>query len=159
MKTDDRDERLASILDDAVRDIDAFSREAPVGQSSVRVGRAGRVIAAVAAAAVFVGGVVFASGSSVATRRRRQRIRRPSSRDRSDGGWQLERTVRLVHRPSRRLRHRRCPVASIVSNVEFEFLEPRGRDPSCNERIVLAGFPSDGVAIDLEPQGGSSTVT
>ena len=40
-----------------------------------------------------------------------------------------------------------------MSNVEFDFLNPEGRIPSCNERMVFAGFPSDGVAIDLEPQG------
>ena len=60
MKTDDRDERLASILDEAVRDIDAFAREAPVAKG-YGIGRAGRVVAAVAAAAMFVGAVVFAA--------------------------------------------------------------------------------------------------
>jgi hypothetical protein len=59
MKTDDRDERLASILDDAVRDI-GVSREAPVAKSHV-LGRAGRAVAAVAAVAIFVGAVVFAA--------------------------------------------------------------------------------------------------
>ena len=37
--------------------------------------------------------------------------------------------------------------------MEFEFLNPQGEIPSCNERMVFAGFPSDGVAIDLEPKG------
>ena len=40
-----------------------------------------------------------------------------------------------------------------MSNVEFDFLNPEGEIPSCNERMVFAGFPSDGVAIALEPQG------
>ncbi len=60
MKTNDRDEHLGSILDEAVRGIEAFSREAPGAQHRV-VGRAGLLIAAGAAAAVFVGAAVFAS--------------------------------------------------------------------------------------------------
>lgn len=61
MKTDDRDERLASILEEAVRDMGIDAREAPAG--GIRgIGRAVRVIAAAAAAAVFVAGVVLASG-------------------------------------------------------------------------------------------------
>ena len=61
MKTDDRDERLASILDDAVRTIGDRQPQPPA--ATIRaIGRAGRVTAAVAAAAVFVAGVVFASG-------------------------------------------------------------------------------------------------
>ena len=60
MTTDDRDERLASILEEAVRDMGIDAREALGGIRGI--GRAVRVIAAAAAAAVFVAGVVFASG-------------------------------------------------------------------------------------------------
>ena len=61
MKTDDRDERLGSILDEAVRDIGDHQPKPPV--PTIRdIGRPVRVIAAVAAAAVFVAGVVYASG-------------------------------------------------------------------------------------------------
>lgn len=152
MKTDDRDERLASILDDAVRDIGAFSGRAPVAQSHA-IGRTGRVVAAVAAAAMFVGAVVFASAQF-------GRDSRPGAG--SDGtvvegtlatdGWQLERPADWFTAP-----FDGCGTTLarglVVSNVEFEFLDPQREIPSCNERMVFAGFPSNGVAIDLEPAG------
>ena len=152
MKTDDRDERLGSILEDAVRDIGVSTRHAPVAQVRV-VGRAGRVIAAVAAAAVFVGAVVFASAQFGRDT--------PPGADSPDtviegslatDKWQLERPSDWFTAP-----FDGCGTAFarglIVSNVGFEFQNPEGEIPSCNERIVFAGFPSDGVAIDLEPQG------
>ena len=152
MNTDDRDERLASILDDAVRDIDVFTRQAPVARRHV-IGRASRAVAALAAAAVFVGAVVFASaqfGSDT----------RPGAG--SDGtvvegtlaadGWQLERPADWFTAPFEGC-GTKLTRGLIVSNVEFEFLNPQGEIPSCNERMVFAGFPSDGVAIDIEPQG------
>ena len=61
MKTDDRDERIASILDEAVYDITVGTPGAPASTIS-GIGRSVRSLAAVAAAAVFVAGVVFASG-------------------------------------------------------------------------------------------------
>jgi hypothetical protein len=152
MKTDDRDERLGTILNDAVRDIDVSSREAPVAQIRV-VGRAGRVVAAVAAAAVFLGAGAFAAAQFGRDT--------PPGTDGSDSviegslatdDWQLERPSDWFTAP-----FDGCGTAFarglIVSNVGFEFLNPEGQIPSCNERIVFAGFPSDGVAIDLEPQG------
>jgi hypothetical protein len=152
MKADDRDEHLGSILDDAVRGIDATSREAPAARRGV-VGRAGLAIAAGAAAAVFVAAVVFASAQFGRDR--------PPGADGSDtvvegtletDRWQLERPSDWFTAP-----FEGCGTALdrglIVSNVDFEFLDPQGEIPSCNERMVFAGFPSDGVAIDLEPQG------
>jgi len=151
MKTDDRDEHLGSILDTSVRDIDVSSRAAPAARA--HVGRAGRVIAAVAAAAVFVGAVVLASAQF-------GRDSDPGA-DGSDtvvegsleaDKWQLERPSDWFTAP-----FDGCGTAFarglIVSNVGFEFLNPEGEIPSCNERIVFAGFPSNGVAIDLEPHG------
>ena len=152
MKTDDRDERLGSILDRAVRDIDVSSHEAPVAQVRV-VDRAGRVIAAVAAAAVFVGAVVFASAQFGRDT--------PPGADSPDtviegtldsDKWQLERPPDWFTSPFEGC-GTQLARGLIVSNVEFDFLNPEGEIPSCNERMVFAGFPSDGVAIDLEPQG------
>jgi hypothetical protein len=152
MKTDDRDERLGVILDRAVRDIDVSSREAPVAQVRA-VGRAGRVTAAAAAAAVFVGAAVLASAQFGRDT--------PPGTDGSDSviegslatdKWQLERPSDWFTSPFEGC-GTQLARGLIVSNVAFEFLNPEGRIPSCNERIVFAGFPSDGVAIDLEPQG------
>lgn len=152
MKTDDRDERLASILDEAVHDVGGDAREAPAAE--IRgIGRAARALSA-AAAAVFVAGVVFASGQF-------GRDSRPGD----DGTgtvteglfetdrWQLERPSDWITAPFDGC-GTELPRGLIVSNVEFEFLNPEGQVPSCNERMVFAGFPSGGVVIDLEPEGG-----
>jgi hypothetical protein len=152
MKTDERDERLGSIMDDAVRDIDVSSREAPAAQIHV-VGHAGRVIVAVAAAAVFVGAVVFASvqfgrDTQPGTDSSGTVIEGTLETDE----WQLERPSDWFTSPFEGC-GTQLARGLIVSNVEFEFLNPEGEIPSCNERMVFAGFPSDGVAIDLEPEG------
>lgn len=42
----------------------------------------------------------------------------------------------------------------IVSSVPFEFLDPQGGAPSCGDRFVFDGYPSDGVALSIEPAGG-----
>src|SRR5438093_7189243 len=41
----------------------------------------------------------------------------------------------------------------IVSSVPFQFLDPQGGAPSCEDRFVFDGFPSDGVALSIEPVG------
>ncbi|HYX79651.1 MAG TPA: hypothetical protein VE976_03475 [Actinomycetota bacterium] len=51
-----------------------------------------------------------------------------------------------------------CPNAPertgvIVTNTDFEFLNPDGQPPQCEDRLVLDGFPSDGVAVALAPAG------
>lgn len=152
MKTDDRDERLASILDEAVHDIAVGPPGAPVSTVS-GIGRAVRVIAAVAAAAVFVAGAVFASGQFGRDRRPGDDV--PSTVVEGSfetDKWQLERPSDWITAP-----FEGCgtllPRGVIVSNVEFEFLNPQGQVPSCSDRLVLAGFPSDGVVFDLEPSG------
>jgi hypothetical protein len=42
---------------------------------------------------------------------------------------------------------------TVVSNVPFTFRNPSGEEPRCGDRLVLAGFPRDGVAVSLTPQG------
>ena len=51
-----------------------------------------------------------------------------------------------------------CPNApartgAIVTNTDFEFGNPRGEAPGCEDRFVLEGFPPDGVALALMPVG------
>jgi hypothetical protein len=41
----------------------------------------------------------------------------------------------------------------IVTNVDFEFRNPRGGSPQCEDRFVFKGFPSDGVAFAFMPVG------
>ena len=139
MKTDDRDERLGSILDRAVRDIDVSSREAPVAQVRA-VGRAGRVIAAVAAAAVFVGAVVFASAQFGRDT--------PPGADSSDtvvegtletDKWQLERPSDWFTSPFDGC-GTSSPVASSVQRG-VRLPEPRGRDPVVQRAHGLRRIP------------------
>jgi hypothetical protein len=51
-----------------------------------------------------------------------------------------------------------CPnaperIGVIVTNTDFEFLNPRGESPQCEDRFVFKGFPSDGVAFAFMPVG------
>ena len=44
-------------------------------------------------------------------------------------------------------------IGMIVTNVDFEFLDPRGESPQCEDRFVFHGFPSEGVAFAFMPVG------
>jgi hypothetical protein len=44
-------------------------------------------------------------------------------------------------------------IGVIVTNVDFEFLNPRGGSPGCEDRFVFNGFPSEGVALAFMPVG------
>jgi len=152
MKTDDRDERLASILDEAVHEIEVSTPQPPA--STVRgIGGPFRSVAAVAAATAFVAVVVFASGQ-IGRDVRSQAGREGTIVEGSleTDGWQLRRPSNWATAPFEGC-GTTLPRGVIVSNVEFDFLNPNGQIPSCNERMVFAGFPSDGVVVDLEPQG------
>jgi hypothetical protein len=51
-----------------------------------------------------------------------------------------------------------CPnaperIGLIVTNVDFEFRNPRGESPMCEDRVAFQGFPSDGVALAFMPVG------
>lgn len=41
----------------------------------------------------------------------------------------------------------------ILSNTDFTFRDPRGGPPDCEDRLLLGGPPSDGVALYLMPTG------
>jgi hypothetical protein len=70
-----------------------------------------------------------------------------------DNGW----TVRVP--PSWRVQELpACPnaperIGVSVTNVDFEFRNPRGEPPKCEDRFVFHGFPSDGVAFAVMPVG------
>jgi hypothetical protein len=42
----------------------------------------------------------------------------------------------------------------VVSNTVFTFRNPKGGPPGCEDRLLLGGFPSDGVALVLSQSGG-----
>jgi hypothetical protein len=45
-------------------------------------------------------------------------------------------------------------IGVMVTNVDFEFRDPRGGSPDCEDRLLFAGFPRDGVAFEFMPVGG-----
>lgn len=47
-------------------------------------------------------------------------------------------------------------IGVMVTNVEFEFRDPRGGPPDCGDRLVFAGFPRNGVAFAFMPIVGDS---
>lgn len=70
-----------------------------------------------------------------------------------DNGWTVQ-----VPPPWRVQELPACPKAPerigvIVTNVDFEFVNPRGESPRCEDRFVFQGFPSDGVALAFMPVG------
>jgi hypothetical protein len=44
-------------------------------------------------------------------------------------------------------------IGVIVTNVDFEFLNPRGETPACEDRFLFSGFPENGVAFAFKPVG------
>jgi hypothetical protein len=70
-----------------------------------------------------------------------------------ENGWtiQFPPSWRVQELPS-------CPnapdrIGVILTSVDFEFLNPRGESPQCEDRFVFDGFPSDGVAFAFMPVG------
>jgi hypothetical protein len=151
MIEDLRDERLAEALDAAVHDVEPE----PARWSSrvVRRGsrrRAARWTAIVASVAIFVA----ALGWGALQFRRTTGVGGPVSIGSLDTtGWTLT-------APSswRRQDLPACPNAPertgvILTTVDFEFRNPEGDAPGCEDRYVFAGFRSDGVALALQPVG------
>jgi hypothetical protein len=153
MRIDERDERLAAALDGAVAHIRPTPPAPGVVMRRGTSRRLGVVVASVVTAAVFVGAIALAA----------TQLGRDAPSTAGSGTWVVEGSIAIdgweLRRPAGWATapfdgcDSQLPRGVIVSNVEFEFLNPEGRVPSCNERIVFAGFPRDGVAIDLEPQG------
>ena len=44
-------------------------------------------------------------------------------------------------------------IGVMVTNVEFEFRDPQGGPPDCEDRLLFAGFPRHGVALEFMPRG------
>jgi hypothetical protein len=154
---DVRDERLARMLDAAVRDVEPEpARWSPrvLRRGSRR--RAARWTAIVWAIAVFVGALGWGAlqfrgstgvGGDVAI----------GSLDTT--GWTLSAPMswRQQNLPA-------CPNAPartgvILTTADFEFRNPAGNAPGCEDRYDFAGFPSNGVALALQPVAGPSPGT
>lgn len=153
---DVRDEALGTLLERAASEIES----APVDRlpEVLRRGsrkRVARFTAIGAAVAVFVGVISWAG---MTLPRTIEEI--PADVDDwrtfaslEEHGWtvQVPPSWRVQELPS-------CPnaperIGVIVTNVDFEFLNPRGESPACEDRFVFQGFPSDGVALAFMPRG------
>ena len=155
MKEDVRDERLGELLDASVR------RMQPVAEDHLphvlrRGGRrrAARWSAIGVALIVFVAAVVWTT-ANVGGRRIQ-----PLDTSNWASAGSLESTGwTLAYPPDWRIqRLPACPNApartgAIVTNTDFEFRNPEGEAPGCEDRFVLEGFPRDGVALALMPVG------
>jgi hypothetical protein len=62
--------------------------------------------------------------------------------------WRVQELPACSHAPER--------IGVVVANVDFEFLNPRGEWPECEDRFLLNGFPEDGVAFAFKPVGTRS---
>ncbi len=156
MTEDIRDVRLGSILEETIHDLRPSPGERLPG--IVRRGsrrRTIRWVATIAALVVFVGSVGSA-GLLIRSNRTVTPTAPPDwettgSLDTTGwtfnypSGWRLVPLPACSNRPER--------TGAIVTNVDFDFLNPEGQPPQCADRLVLDGFPSDGVAVAMEPVG------
>ena len=147
MNVDERDTWLGDVLDRAVRGIEVSREPAPVVRRGSRR-RAGVLVTAVTTVAVFLAGVGFAATQV--------------GRDAEDGwaqvgdlatdGWTMS-----VPSSWERTPVTRCfddgIVGGVFSSVPFTFTDPNGGPIDCDSRLVLDGYPSDGVAIAMIPVG------
>jgi hypothetical protein len=151
MIEDVRDERLAEVLDAAVRDVEPeLAGWSPRVMRRGSRRRAARWIAIVVALAVFVGAVGWGAlqfrsstrvGDSVAIGSlgvTGWTLSAPSS-------WREQNLPACPNAPAR--------TGVILTTADFEFRNPSGNAPGCEDRYIFAGFPSDGVALALQPVG------
>jgi hypothetical protein len=153
---DVRDEALGAMLERAAPGIESVPGERL--QEVLRRGsrrRSARFTAIGAAVAMFSGAMAWAG---LTLPRDIVRIPGDISNWRTfasleENGWtiQVPPSWRVQELPA-------CPnaperIGVIVTNADFEFLNPRGEQPQCEDRFVFHGFPSDGVAFAFMPVG------
>ncbi|HET9671656.1 MAG TPA: hypothetical protein VFQ40_02265 [Actinomycetota bacterium] len=157
--TDVRDEPLGRLLDRAAERIEDApgDRLAEVLRRGSRR-RAARLTATGTALAVFAGAVAVA-GLSLPS----EDAVIPTDVDDwrtfaslEDNGWtiQVPPPWDVTELPACRGAEQRIGVA--VTNVSFEFRDPQGGPPDCYDRLVMAGFPRDGVVLEFLPIVGDS---
>jgi hypothetical protein len=153
--SDVRDKGLGAVLDRQATRIGSapVDRLPEVLRRGSRL-RAIRFTAIAAAVAVFAGAVSWAGLQNEG----RGRIPGDIAEWRTfasleDNGWtvQVPPPWRLQELPACEVAPQKIGV--IVTNVDFEFLNPRGEQPQCEDRFVFHGFPSDGVAFAFMPVG------
>lgn len=144
---DERDRRLAEFLDRSVR---TWEPPADAGWVIRRGSRRRRLrtTAAILTVAVFVSAVGWAA---VEVRRGRATALGSLATDGwtmdLPAGWRAQTITRCPSGPAT------IRDGAIVTNASFTFRNPQGGAPSCGDRFVFGGFPSDGVAFSIEPMG------
>jgi Tol biopolymer transport system component len=151
---DERDRRIGELLDEAAHQVRPIADLAPVLRRGGRR-RALRFSALVAGVAIFVGAIGWA-GFTIKERGDASAWRTFGSR--AATGWTLSYPNAWHAQTLGTLG--KCPgegrfAGAIFTNTSFGFRNPQGRAPGCGDRLVFAGFPSDGVAVAVLPRGGT----
>jgi hypothetical protein len=152
---DVRDERLGQLLDRAVRDVQPSpDAEAPVRRGRRR--RAAGLVASVAAVSLFVASVGWVSNQ---LSHRNEAVGSTTViGSLQEDGWTASYPSTWHMTPVSDCGINDYHGGFVVSNVDFEFRDPQGGPLGCEDRLVLTGFPSDGVAFYLMPTGIRKTV-
>ncbi|HEX9375570.1 MAG TPA: hypothetical protein VGB19_04935 [Actinomycetota bacterium] len=158
MKTDDRDERLAALLDDAVAGVDPGidRRLREVRRRGTRR-RFVELASVLTVVAVLVGAVAVTAVS--------RRSNHEPSHERTtwtavggpEAGWRIRypSTWHLTETDDSGCAGTPVRRGAFISNLPFDWHHPDGTATgTCNGgRWVFAGFPSDGIALEIEPVG------
>jgi hypothetical protein len=156
MKEDVRDERIGLVLDAAVHDL------VPTGKDRLsRVVRRGSRRRALRWTVIVGIVVLLVAGPGVAALRLRSGLHTgPIAPDGwatvgslDANGWTLDYPGDWHAVPLPACSNAPERTGVIVTDTDFEFLNPEGKPPRCGDRLVLDGFPSDGVAVAVEPVG------
>ena len=151
MKLDERDDRLASLLDRVVDDLDPSTVDP---RSVMRRGsrrRGAVVVASLTTVAVFVGAIGLAAsqfGSEADDRAAWASVGDPS-RD----GWTISVPSDWQRQDTDRCPPRQDIAGAVFSDIDFRFTDPDGGSIDCDSRLIMARFPMDGVAIAIQPTG------
>lgn len=152
---DVRDKELSVLLDRAAAGIESTpaDRLSGVLRRGTRL-RAIRFTAIVAAIGVFVSAVSWAGLQNEGAETIPANIADWDTFASLDGNgwtvqvppsWRVQELPACLNAPER--------IGVIVTNADFEFLNPRGESPQCEDRFVFKGFPSEGVAFAFIPRG------
>ncbi|MGZ8574581.1 MAG: hypothetical protein ACXWZC_11690, partial [Actinomycetota bacterium] len=147
MNVDERDTRLGDVLDRAVRGIEAAGEPGAVERRGSRW-RAGVLVASVTAVGVFLGAVGFAA-TQVG---RDAEVGWTQVGDLATDGWTISVPSMWERTPATRCSDDGI-VGGVFSSVPFNFTDPNGGPIDCDSRLVLEGYPTDGVAIAVIPVG------
>lgn len=155
---DVRDEALGAVLDREAARIES----APVDRLPEVLRRGGRIrgirfTAIAAAVAIFAGAVSWVGLQNEGRETIPADIEDWNTfASLQENGWtvQVPPPWHITELPACSIAPERIGV--MVTNVRFEFRDPRGGPPDCEDRLVFAGFPPKGVALAFMPRGAFS---